>query len=91
MINIKENEKLSIMNHSCAHLMAQAIKHLYPNAKFWVGPVISEGFYYDVDLEDEVLTEEMNKSYFNHISRSTRRVQDIFFLTKAELIEKNNN
>ena len=58
MINIKENEKLSIMNHSCAHLMAQAIKHLYPNAKFWVGPVISEGFYYDVDLEDEVLTEE---------------------------------
>ncbi|MBE6160214.1 MAG: threonine--tRNA ligase [Lactobacillales bacterium] len=58
MINIKENENLSIMNHSCAHLMAQAIKHLYPNAKFWVGPVISEGFYYDIDLEDEVLTEE---------------------------------
>lgn len=58
MINIKENEKLSVLNHSCAHLMAQAIKHLYPNAMFWVGPVIEEGFYYDVDLGEEVLTEE---------------------------------
>ena len=58
MINIKEDEKLSVMNHSCAHLMAQAIKHLYPNAKFWVGPVIEEGFYYDVDLDGVTLTEE---------------------------------
>ena len=58
MINIKEDEKLSVMNHSCAHLLAQAVKHLYPNAKFWVGPVIEEGFYYDIDLGDEVLTEE---------------------------------
>ena len=58
MINIKENEKLSIMNHSCAHLMAQAVKHLYPNALFWVGPVIEGGFYYDIDLGDEVVKEE---------------------------------
>ena len=58
MINIKEDEKLSVMNHSCAHLMAQAIKHLYPNAKFWVGPVIEEGFYYDVDLDGVTLTED---------------------------------
>ena len=58
MINIKEDEKLNILNHSCAHLMAQAIKHLYPEAKFWVGPVITEGFYYDVDLGDNVVKEE---------------------------------
>lgn len=58
MINIKENERLSIMNHSCAHLLAQAVKHLYPNALFWVGPVIEEGFYYDIDLGDEVIKEE---------------------------------
>jgi len=58
MINIKENEELSILNHSCAHLMAQAIKHLYPNALFWVGPVVESGFYYDVDLGDEVIKEE---------------------------------
>ena len=58
MINIKEDSKLSVLNHSCAHLMAQAVKHLYPNAKFWVGPVIEEGFYYDIDLGDKTLTEE---------------------------------
>ena len=58
MLNVKENEKLSIMNHSCAHLLAQAVKHLYPKALFWVGPVIEEGFYYDIDLGDEVIKEE---------------------------------
>ena len=58
MINIKEDEKLSVLNHSCAHLMAQAVRHLYPNALFWVGPVVSEGFYYDIDLGDDKITEE---------------------------------
>ena len=57
-MNIKENEELSKLNHSCAHLLAQAVKHLYPNAKFWVGPVIEDGFYYDIDLGDEVIKEE---------------------------------
>ena len=58
MVNIKEDEKLSVMNHSCAHLLAQAVKHLYPKAMFWVGPVIDSGFYYDMDLGDEVIKEE---------------------------------
>jgi len=58
MINIKENENLSVLNHSCAHLMAQAVKHLYPNALFWVGPVVESGFYYDIDLGNEVIKEE---------------------------------
>ena len=58
MINIKEDEKLSVLNHSCAHLLAQAVKHLYPDAKFWVGPVIEDGFYYDMDLGDKKITEE---------------------------------
>ena len=58
MINIKENEELNILNHSCAHLMAQAVKHLFPQAKFWVGPVIDDGFYYDIDLGDDVIKDE---------------------------------
>lgn len=58
MRNIKEDEKLSVLNHSCAHLLAQAVKHIYKDAKFWVGPVIEDGFYYDIDLGDKVLTEE---------------------------------
>ena len=58
MRSIKEDEKLNILNHSCAHLLAHALHHIYPEAKFWVGPVIESGFYYDVDLGDKVLTEE---------------------------------
>ncbi len=58
MKNIKEDEYLSKINHSCAHVLAQAVKRLYPNAKFWVGPVIEEGFYYDMDLGDVTLTDE---------------------------------
>ncbi len=58
MKNIKEDEKLNTINHSCAHLLAQAVKHLYPNALFWVGPVVDEGFYYDIDLGDITLTED---------------------------------
>ena len=58
MRNFKEEESLNTLNHSCAHLLAQAVKHLYPNAKFWVGPVVEEGFYYDIDLGDEVIKEE---------------------------------
>ena len=53
------NEGLEpLLNHSCAHLLAQAIKELYPDAMFGVGPAIEEGFYYDIDLGDVKLTEE---------------------------------
>ena len=59
MVNVKENENLSILNHSCAHLLAHAVKRLYPDALFWVGPVIEEGFYYDIDLGDKVVNDEI--------------------------------
>lgn len=56
--DFKKDEQLSMLNHSCAHVLAQAVKHLYPNAKFWVGPVVSEGFYYDIDLGEYVIKDE---------------------------------
>ena len=58
MKDIKNDEKLNMLNHSCAHLLAHAVKHLYPEAKFWVGPVIEDGFYYDIALGDKSLSEE---------------------------------
>ncbi len=57
MRDFKNELELNTLNHSCAHVMAQAVKHLYPHAKFWVGPVVSEGFYYDIDLGDDVITD----------------------------------
>ncbi len=58
MVNFKEDERLNKLNHSCAHLMAQAVKHIFPDALFWVGPVVDTGFYYDIDLGDKVITDE---------------------------------
>ena len=58
MINFKENEALETLNHSCAHMMAHAVKHLWTQAKFWVGPVVEEGFYYDIDLGDYTIKDE---------------------------------
>lgn len=77
MINIKENENLNVLNHSCAHLLAHAIKRIYKDAKFWVGPVIEEGFYYDVDLGDEVIKEEdllKIEREMKKISKSDKRI-----------------
>jgi len=48
----------STFRHSTAHLMAEAVQSIYPQAKFWVGPAVEAGFYYDMDLGDNVLTEE---------------------------------
>lgn len=54
-------ESLSIIRHSCAHLMAQAIKSLYPEVKFFVGPVVDEGFYYDFEVGSKISEEDLSK------------------------------
>lgn len=54
-------EALEIMRHSTAHLLAQAVKRLYPNIKLGVGPVIENGFYYDIDSETPITTEDLPK------------------------------
>ena len=50
LITTHDPEALQIMRHSAAHVMAQAILHLYPEAKLTIGPVVEEGFYYDIDI-----------------------------------------
>ncbi|WP_181881815.1 threonine--tRNA ligase [Helicobacter sp. MIT 14-3879] len=54
-------DSLEILRHSCAHLMAQAIKSLYTNAKFFVGPVVDEGFYYDFKVDEKITQDDLNK------------------------------
>ena len=90
MINIKENEKLSIKNHSCAHLLAQAVKHLYPQAKFWVGPVIESGFYYDIDLGEEKIKEEDLEKIEKEMKKISKDGKRIYReeLSKEQALEK---
>lgn len=52
---------LEVLRHSTAHLMAQAIKNLYTNAKFFVGPVVKEGFYYDFKVDESIGEEDLKK------------------------------
>ncbi len=89
MKEIKNNEELNVLNHSCAHLLAHAVKHLYPNAKFWVGPVIESGFYYDIDLGDTTLTEDdlpAIEKEMKKISKSNKLIKRIE-LSKEEALD----
>ena len=89
MLNIKENETLNVLNHSSAHLLAHAIKRLYPQAHFWVGPVIEEGFYYDIDLGDEIISEEdfpKIEKMMKKISKEDKRITRLE-LTKEQALE----
>ncbi len=90
MINIKENDKLNILNHSCAHLLAQAVKHLYPEAKFWVGPVIEDGFYYDIDLGDKTLTDEDLSAIEKEMKKCAKADKRIYReeISKEEALER---
>ncbi|CAM3524611.1 threonine--tRNA ligase [Erysipelothrix sp. HDW6B] len=90
MINIKENPELNVLNHSSAHLLAHAVKRLYPEAKFWVGPVIEDGFYYDMDLGDVKLTEDdlpKIEAMMRKIAKEDKRITRIE-LSKAEAMEE---
>ncbi|MFC0180306.1 threonine--tRNA ligase [Thorsellia kenyensis] len=61
IITAKDDEGLEILRHSCAHLLGHAIKQLWPNTKMAIGPVIDNGFYYDVDLDHSLTQEDIEK------------------------------
>ncbi len=58
MLTWSDNDGKSTFWHSSAHLLAEALESLYPGVKFWVGPPVENGFYYDMDLGDRQITEE---------------------------------
>ena len=61
MVNFKEDERLTTLNHSCAHVMAQAIKRIWPETKLAIGPSIADGFYYDIDRDEPVTSDDLAK------------------------------
>jgi threonyl-tRNA synthetase len=81
IITKKDQEAFSVLNHSAAHLLAQAVKRLYPNAKFGVGPDIREGFYYDIDAGEVIKEEDLVK-----IEKMMKRIsQEQTVITRSEL------
>ncbi|EAJ8396491.1 threonine--tRNA ligase [Campylobacter jejuni] len=96
--NLKEiyfdnsKESLEVIRHSCAHLMAQAIKSLYPEAKFFVGPVIEDGFYYDFRVESKIGEEDLVK-----IEKKMKELAEVkieiskYEITKNEALAKFQN
>ncbi|MFD2829111.1 threonine--tRNA ligase [Corticicoccus populi] len=67
----KNEEGLEVLRHSTAHLMAQALKRLYGDVKFGVGPVIEEGFYYDFDMDEKISSDDFPK-----IEKEMQRIVD---------------
>jgi len=82
-------DALSVIRHSAAHLMAQAIKDMYPTAKFFVGPVVDEGFYYDFKT-DEHISEDDLKKIEKRMQELAKRKYPIekYEISKAEALEK---
>jgi len=61
IITAKDEDGLEIIRHSCAHLIGHAVKQLWPDAKMAIGPTIDNGFYYDIDMEHSLTTEDLTK------------------------------
>ena len=64
------DEQLYAMRHSLAHIMASAVQKLWPEAKFGVGPVVENGFYYDIDIDEVKISEDD----FKKIEKEMRRI-----------------
>ena len=81
IVTKKDQDAFEVLNHSAAHLLAQAVKRIYPNAKFGVGPAIREGFYYDIDAGEVIKEEDLAK-----IEKVMKRIsQEQTPITRSEL------
>ena len=92
-IEYDNSEKaLEIIRHSTAHLMAQAITELYPNAQFFVGPVVDEGFYYDFRVDEKIGEEDLKKieKKMKELIKKKYKIEK-YEISKDEAIEKFKN
>ncbi len=83
LILIGDKESYDVLNHSTSHLLAQAIHHLYPEAKFGFGPAIEEGFYYDIDFKNPVSEQDFSK-----IEQEMQRLSQQNYPIVREVISK---
>ena len=88
IITPKDHEGVEIIRHSCAHLVGHAVKQLFPNAKMVIGPVIEDGFYYDIAAEKPFTPEDM-KAIEERMKQLINQDYDVIkkMLPRAEVIE----
>lgn len=88
IITPKDPEGMEIIRHSCAHLVGHAVKQLFPNAKMVIGPVIEDGFYYDIAAEKPFTPEDM-KAIEERMKQLINQDYDVIkkMLPRAEVIE----
>ncbi len=82
-------DALEVIRHSCAHLMAQAIKELYPEAKFFVGPVIEDGFYYDFRVNEKISDSDLKaiEKKMQELAKKKIPIEKIY-MSKDEAVKK---
>jgi len=82
-------KSLEVIRHSTAHLMAQAIKELFTNAKFFVGPVVDEGFYYDFRVDEKISEDDLKKieKKMKELIKKKYKIEK-YEITKIEALEK---
>jgi len=85
IITIKDEEGYDVFWHSSAHLMAQAIKRIYPEAQLGIGPPIADGFYYDIDLEHTITPDDFEK-----IEKEMAKIVDEDYLIKRTVYKDKN-
>ena len=61
IVTLKDKEGLEVYRHTCAHVLAQALKNIYPTCKLAIGPVIDNGFYYDIDFKTPINMDDLAK------------------------------
>ena len=83
IIRAQDQEGLEIIRHSCAHLFGHALKQLFPKAKMAIGPVIKNGFYYDVDLDNSLTQDDLQK-----IELRMKELASSEYLVKKEVVSK---
>lgn len=88
IVTLKDKEGLEVYRHTCAHVLAQALKNIYPTCNLAIGPVIDNGFYYDIDFNTPITQDDFAKieNEMNKIIRS-KTVIERFELPRAEALK----
>ena len=88
IVTLKDKEGLQVYRHTCAHVLAQALKTVYPTCKLSIGPVIENGFYYDIDFVTPITQADLAKveSEMKKIIKSNLPIER-FALPRTEAIE----